>query len=208
MRYAMFIDLDTCAGCGACVMACKIQNGTPLDNYWCTIHTREVGKYPNVEKRVMPYGCMHCAKAPCVELCPTGASFYSGTGAVLIDPDLCVGCKMCMSACPYHVRFFNENAPEDTPYFKGYGLTPFEAMHAADHPRGVVEKCIQCEGRVAEGKEPACVATCITKCRLFGDVDNPESEISKAIIKSGARVLFPEYGTEPGVYYAGKYFEE
>lgn len=205
-RYGMLIDLDICASCGACVMACKVQNGTQQGTYWCTVLTKDRGKYPHVEKRALPIACQHCNKAPCVEHCPTGASYYVGDGTVLIDKDKCIGCRLCMNVCPYHVRTFNETTPENNPYFKGFDLTPFEKAHAADHPAGVVEKCIHCHERlVNEGKQPACVQACITKCRCFGDLDDPDSEISKKIVAGHAHQLMPEYGTDPNTYYIGEF---
>ena len=203
MRYGMLIDLNTCAGCGACAMACKIQNGTPQGMYWCKVIVQESGTYPDVKKRVLPIGCMHCKNAPCVRACPTGASHYDENGTVQVNAKKCIGCRMCMGACPYGARSLNWLKQEDNPYFAGQDLTPFELAHAGEHPVGVVEKCILCKDRVAEGKDPSCVQTCITKCRTFGDLDDAYSEVSKQIRKLNARPLLEEYGTQPSVYYAG-----
>lgn len=203
MRYGMLIDLKTCAGCGACVMACKMQNGTQQGTYWLKVLTHETGSYPDVKKQVLPTSCQHCANAPCVRVCPTGASHYDDKGRVQIDHSKCIGCRMCMGACPYDARSFNWASPEENPYFAGKGMTPFEEAHAGEHPAGVVEKCIQCKDRVAEGKDPSCVQTCITKARWFGDIEDPSSEISKKIREMNARPLMEEYGTKPSIYYAG-----
>ena len=203
MRYGMLIDLNTCAGCGACIMACKLQNGTPQGMYWCKVMVQEQGEYPDVKKWVLPLGCQHCQNAPCVRACPTGASHYDEDGTVQVDYKKCIGCRMCMGACPYGARSLNWTKPEENPYFAGRDLTPFEQFHAADHPVGVVEKCILCQGRVKEGLEPSCVQTCITKCRTFGDIEDADSEISKAIRRMNARPLMEEYGTRPSIYYAG-----
>ena len=203
MRHGMLIDLNTCAGCAACVMACKIENGTPSGMYWSKVLTHEEGVYPGVKKHVLPVQCQHCSNAPCVRACPTGASHYDEEGRVQIDYDKCIGCRMCMGACPYNARSFNWADPESNPYFEGHGLTPFEEAHAGEHPMGVVEKCVQCKDRVAEGKDPACVQTCITKCRIFGDLDDPDSEVSRKIRELDARPLLDEYGTKPSIYYAG-----
>ncbi len=203
MRNGMLIDLNTCAGCAACVMACKMQNGTPAGMYWAKVLTQEEGSYPDVKKRVYPVSCQHCKNAPCVRACPTGASHYAEDGSVQVDYDKCIGCRMCMGACPYNARTFNWGSMEDNPYFEGQGLTPFEKAHASEHPVGVVEKCVLCKDRVAEGKEPACVQTCITKCRTFGDLDDPNSEISQKIRQLNAQPLMDEYGTQPSIYYAG-----
>lgn len=205
MRYGILIDLTACTACGACVMACKMQNGTQQGTYWCTVLSKEVGTYPNSSKRVLPIGCQHCTKAPCVEHCPTGASYYTGDGTVLINSEKCIGCRLCMNVCPYHARTFNEADPEKNPYFAGFDLTPFEKVHAADHPTGVVEKCVHCYERIKQEKEPACVQTCITKCRTFGDLDDPDSEISRKIREGNAWQLLPEYGTDPNFYYIGQF---
>lgn len=203
MKYGMFIDLNTCAGCGACVMACKIQNGTPMGMYWAKVIAHEEGTYPNVKKIVLPLGCQHCSNAPCEHVCPTGATYYAEDGTVQINTKKCIGCRMCMGACPYGARSFNWADPAETPYFEGQELTPFEKAHAGEHHIGVAEKCILCRDRIAEGLEPACVQTCITKCRVFGDIEDPDSEVSKMIRATDARCLLADYGTKPSMYYAG-----
>lgn len=203
MRYGMVIDLNTCAGCAACVMACKQGNATPAGEYWCGLNIWEEGKYPDARKRVMPHACMHCKNAPCVKACPTGASHYAADGTVQVDYDKCIGCRMCMGACPYNARQFNWGDPSEQSYYEGFEQTPYEAMRASEHPKGVVEKCILCSGRLEEGKQPLCVKTCITKCRTFGDLDDPNSEVSRKIKELNARPLMEDLGTEPSIYYAG-----
>ena len=203
MRYGMVIDLNTCAGCSACVMACKQGNATPNGMYWCTVDIWEEGVYPDAKKRVMPHACMHCKNAPCVRACPTGASHYDENNLVQVDYNRCIGCRMCMAACPYGARWFNWVDPKDNPYYEGFEQTPYEAMRSSEHPRGVVEKCVMCKDRLAKGEEPLCVKTCITKCRTFGDLDDPASELNQKIRELGARPLKPELGTEPCVYFAG-----
>ena len=203
MRYGMLIDIERCVGCAGCVMACKRHNGTARGVYWCDVIIKEEGSYPNVRKRMLPIGCQHCNNAPCVRACPTGASHYDNVGNVQVDFKKCIGCRMCMGACPYGARSLNWSKPEDNPYFAGQDLTPFEQAHAGEHPVGVVEKCILCKDRVKEGLEPSCVQTCITKCRTFGDLDDPNSRLSTEIRKLNARPLLEEYGTRPSIYYAG-----
>lgn len=208
----MLIDLDRCIGCGACVMACKVENGTQHGTYWCNVAYGERGTYPNVKRTALPYACMHCQNAPCVKHCPTGASYYDENGAVLVDKDKCIGCRVCANACPYNARHYNFKAPEENPayqfgpdYFGNTpGLTPFEEFHAADHPAGKTEKCTLCAARREKGEVPACVETCLTKCRIFGDLDDPNSEISIAIQQKKAWRMSEELGTEPAIYYAGE----
>lgn len=202
-HYGMLIDASTCCGCNACAFACKYQNATPSGMYWCKVIRTEKGKYPNVRQVVLPISCQHCENAPCVRACPTGASHYDENGNVQVDYDKCIGCRNCMAACPYEARSFNWSDEGDHPYYEGFDQTPYEQARAGEHPRGVVEKCVLCHGRTAEGKEPSCVQTCITKSRWFGDLDDPDSEISKKIRELDARPLMPEHGTKPSVYYAG-----
>lgn len=202
-HYGMLIDVATCAGCNACTMACKYQNATPHGMYWCKVLMGEYGTYPNSGQTVLPISCQHCTNAPCVRACPTGASHYDENGNVQVDYDKCIGCRNCMAACPYEARSCNWADPAEHPYYEGFEQTPYEQLRAAEHPQGVVEKCVMCHGRTAEGEDPACVQTCITKSRWFGDLDDPDSEICKKIAELGARPLMPEYGTCPSVFYAG-----
>ena len=188
-HYGMLIDVATCAGCNACTMACKYQNATPHGMYWCKVLMGEYGTYPNSGQTVLPISCQHCTNAPCVRACPTGASHYDENGNVQVDYDKCIGCRNCMAACPYEARSCNWADPAEHPYYEGFEQTPYEQLRAAEHPQGVVEKCVMCHGRTAEGKDPACVQTCITKSRWFGDLDDPDSEICKKIAELGARPL-------------------
>lgn len=207
-HYGMLIDASTCCGCNACAFACKYQNATPAGMYWCKVIAGEEGEYPNSVQTVMPMSCQHCQNAPCVRVCPTGASHYDENGSVQIEYDKCLGCRMCIAACPYHVRQFNAAGSERNPYWKGVEgedaeMTPFEALRSNEHVMGVVEKCVLCKGRTDEGLDPACVQTCITKSRWFGDLDDPDSEINERIRELGATTLLPEYGTKPSLYYVG-----
>ncbi len=207
MRYGMLVDLDTCAGCGACVIACKQANATPKNIYWQNITYKDEGKYPNVKKRVMPAACMHCENAPCVEKCPSGASTKREDGIVLVDNDICIGCKTCIQVCPYNARHYIEAEPSDTPYWgEGSELTPYEeATTLKRHKVATVGKCTFCVQRLDEQKEPACVQTCITECRVFGDLDDAGSEISKAIKDLRAEQYKDELKTSPSVYYVNPF---
>ena len=206
MRYGMLIDLNKCIGCGACIMACKTEHGTPHQTYWCNIYYREVGTYPQVKRYHIPMACMHCADAPCVNHCPTKASYHDENGAVLVDPDKCIGCRVCINACPYGARHFNFSTPQKNPYWgAGQEPTPFELAKADRHPQGTTGKCTFCVNRLKEGMEPACVQTCLVACRTFGDLDDPSSELVKKIHLLGAAPRNPELGTKPTVYYAGKF---
>lgn len=202
-RYGMLIDASTCAGCDACTMACKYQNATPSGMYWCKVLKGEYGEYPNSGQTVLPIACQHCQDAPCVSACPTGASYYDENQCVQVDYEKCIGCRMCINVCPYNARSYHDVDQSATPYYEGYEMTPYEEMRASEHPIGVVEKCVMCKERTAQGEEPSCVKTCITKSRWFGDLDDPTSEINVMIKKLGAKPLMEDLGTKPSVYYAG-----
>ena len=200
-HYGMLIDVATCAGCNACTMACKYQNATPHGMYWCKVLMGEYGTYPNSGQTVLPISCQHCTNAPCVRACPSGASHYDENGNVQVVYDKCIGCRNCLAACPYEARSCNWADPAEHPYYEGFEQTPYEQLRAAEHPQGVVEKCVMCHGRTAEGKDPACVQTCITKSRWFGDLDDPDSEISQTILNRKAWTLLENQGTRPSVHY-------
>jgi Fe-S-cluster-containing dehydrogenase component len=105
-RWGMVLDLARCIGCNACTVACKIENGTPPDHYWARVYTEETGTFPDVQTTYVPALCNHCADAPCVTVCPTGASHQREDGIVLVNQDTCIGCRACMAACPYAARFY------------------------------------------------------------------------------------------------------
>jgi molybdopterin-containing oxidoreductase family iron-sulfur binding subunit len=140
---------------------------------------------------------MHCAEPPCLEVCPTGATFKHANGIVDIDPEKCVGCRYCMMACPYDQRFFHDR---ERHYFAD-GPTPYEKRGYQRHQTGVVSKCNFCLPRLAKNLEPACAANCMARARTFGDLDDPNSEVSKLIRDRGGYQLYPELGTNPSVYY-------
>ena len=174
-RFAMVIDTRRCVGCNACVIACKTENGLPEGNYrnWVTVETR--GVFPDLSQEIRSERCMHCSDAPCVEACPTGASHYADGGAVLVTEEKCTGCKACIAACPFEARSIR--------------------------PEGYADKCTFCLHRVAKGKLPACVETCPTRALTFGDLLDPDSEVSRLLRTRKYKVLEPEMGTEPNLYY-------
>lgn len=205
MHYGMLLDLSRCVSCGGCVMACKRVNGTLGDVYWCNVYTREIGTYPNAYLQSFPMGCMHCQDAPCVAHCPTGASYKDEDGFILVDQEKCVGCRACVSACPYNARHLNLFDAKENPYWgDGMEQTPFERTHPTRHIKGTAEKCVFCHDRVKEGDQPACVRTCVASARVFGDLDDPDSEICKTILTKRAEPLHPELGTKPSVYYVSQ----
>jgi Fe-S-cluster-containing dehydrogenase component len=168
--YALVIDATKCRGDGACVEGCRLENGLPEGQSY--IHLLQKG-----DQHVhwfLPIQCQHCAAPPCATVCPTKATYTRDDGVVLVNPRLCVGCKYCMTACPYQARIFDEE-------------------------RGVVDKCWLCLGRIHDGKPPACVEACVVGARIFGRSDDPDSEVSKLIASGHARPLHPEFNTRPNI---------
>ncbi|WP_038068478.1 4Fe-4S dicluster domain-containing protein [Thermus scotoductus] len=175
-RYAMAIDLSLCVGCAACAVACKMENEVPPGVFNLWIREREIGTYPDLAVEFRPEQCLHCETSPCVPVCPTGASYQTQEGLVLVDPKKCIACGACIAACPYDARYL--------------------------HPAGYVSKCTFCAHRIEQGRLPACVETYPTFCRTFGDLDDPESPVSRALKEAGrVDVLRPELGTKPKLFY-------
>ncbi|MFK7794026.1 MAG: 4Fe-4S dicluster domain-containing protein [Gammaproteobacteria bacterium] len=194
MKLGLVIDLDTCVGCNACAVACKQWNtsGTtgPLTDFepygkdptgvWFNrIRNYEVGDYPNSKTVHFPMSCMHCDDAACVTVCPTGASYKrEEDGIVLVDQDKCMGCNYCAWACPYGAR-------------------------ELDREDGVMKKCTLCVDRIydenlpEDERKPACVMTCPSHARYFGDFDDPNSEVSIISRERNGEQLMPELGYEP-----------
>ncbi len=199
MRYGMVMDLKRCVGCYACVIACKAENNTPPGVFWARVLYKEEGHYPSVSITFLPVVCNHCKDPPCVDICPTGASQKREDGVVIIDYDVCIGCRACMMACPYGSRFY-WGKPKDTMYFP-VTPTPYEQAGIARYQRATVQKCDFCSHRLEQGLEPACVVTCPAKARTFGDLDDPASEVSRLISERRGFQLHADLGTDPSVYY-------
>ncbi len=178
-QYGMVIDTRRCIGCHACTVACKSEFDVPLGENRSWVEYIEKGAYPNVGRSFLPRLCNHCSEPPCVYVCPTDATYKrKQDGIVVVDQGLCIGCKYCIQACPYDARFLNPVT-------------------------GWADKCDFCVHRVSKDLEPACVNTCVGGARIFGDLADLESEISKLIAKNQVTVLRREMGTFPNVYYIG-----
>lgn len=198
MHYGMAIDLRRCIGCQSCTTACKVKNGMPSGAFLSKVIVREVGEYPNTRIHYIPMLCMQCMKPACLEACPTGATTKRADGVVTIDTNKCIGCKYCIAVCPYEARVQVEN----TSYYAG-SETVWEKNQKSRHPEGRVVKCDFCISRLEADKKsrPLCVQTCPTQARVFGDLDDPNSDISKLVNSSSAYQIHAELGTAPSIYY-------
>ncbi|MBI2854536.1 MAG: 4Fe-4S dicluster domain-containing protein [Chloroflexi bacterium] len=174
----MAVDLRRCIGCHACSVACKAEFDVPLGVFRTWVKQIEKGTYPNVTVSFLPSLCNQCDKPICLRNCPTRATYQLDNGIVVVDPHRCIGCKYCIASCPYNVRFLN----------------PFKK---------IVEKCEFCRHRLEEGLEPACVNTCPAGALVFGDLNDPNSKLSRALARNPVLVLKPEKATFPQVYYIG-----
>lgn len=178
---AMVIIGDQCIGCDACYVACKTDWDVPAlkEAYRTQVwEIEDEDQYGNPTISFLPTLCNHCDNAPCVDVCPTGASFQRDEdGIVLVEPDMCIGCKACMIACPYDARYYDEH--EKT-----------------------VDKCTFCLPRTSQGLDPACVTTCVGESRNFGDISDPNSNVSKLLNDATSIMRLKEdEGTLPNVYY-------
>ena len=194
-RYAMVLDLTTCTGCRACQAACALENQTP---YWAEkmrTHVEDVtrGEFPNTERVFVPHLCNQCENPACVEACPTGASYQTADGIVMVNQDKCIDCKYCMTACPYDARYEYNDA----------NRAQAQIVFAQAPSKTFVDKCTFCAQRLKLGQEPACVATCLAGARIFGDLDDPKSQVAQLVASGKAKPLAPEAGTKPKVFYIG-----
>ncbi|MDE3114136.1 MAG: 4Fe-4S dicluster domain-containing protein [Pseudomonadota bacterium] len=196
----MVIDLQTCVGCHSCSAACKATNGTPPDIFFSRVHEFESGEYPNARREFLPVLCNHCEDPPCVKVCPTGASFQRADGIVGVKADICIGCRSCALACPYDHRHYVEPGSLKKGYFDG-DLTLYEMAKYPRWTEGTVIKCDFCMDRVDQGLKPACVETCPAEARIFGNLADPESDVSRLLRENESFTLLPEAGTKPCVHY-------
>lgn len=176
MKYGFVIDHRKCIGCHACTVACKSENDVPLGTFRTWVKYIEKGQYPDTRRFFSVLRCNHCEDAPCVTICPVTALFKPGNGIVDFDARRCIGCKACMQACPYDALYIN-------PY------------------TNTAEKCNYCAHRVEAQLEPACVIVCPVQAIVSGDMDDPQSRISRLISSEQTLVRKPEAGTRPKLFY-------
>jgi phenylacetyl-CoA:acceptor oxidoreductase subunit 1 len=205
-RWAMVIDLDKCIGCGYCTLACQANNDTPPDIRWNRVlETREIAG----KTHFLPVPCQHCEHAACVEACPVKATYHRPDGIVMMDYDRCIGCRYCEVACPYGARSFNWQAfTGDNPAVPEWG-----SPQIPRRPRGVAEKCSFCYQRIDRGlaaglvpgidpeATPACVDACPVGARVFGDLNDPNSNVNRLLAENHYGRLREDLGTGPRVYY-------
>ena len=174
-RYAMTMDPRRCVGCHACVLACKAENDLPDRGFRDWIVTETRGRFPHLAQEIRSERCNHCDNTPCVSACPTGASHINEGGTVIVDKRKCTGCKACMAACPYDARYI--------------------------HPEGYADKCTFCLHRVQKGLTTACVEVCPTSALVFGDINDPASDISRLLRRRQTNVNKPETGLKPNLFF-------
>ena len=206
VQYAMVIDLKKYVGCKACTIACKAENHTPPGVAYNVVMEEEVGTYPNVTRKFIPRPCMQCENPSCTKVCPTKATYRRPDGIVVIDYDKCIGCRYCVTACPYGARTFDfgENYHEEpTPYEKKPSpeYAEFRKRKKGKSPVGNVRKCTFCLHRIKKGLKPACVETCIGRAYTFGNIKDPNSDVAKLLRKRAFHRLKEELGNKPRVYY-------
>jgi molybdopterin-containing oxidoreductase family iron-sulfur binding subunit len=229
-KLAMVIELQRCVGCGGCVIGCKNENNVKENVAWASRISRTVGQFPNVKYEYIPTLCNHCENAPCVIGCPTGAMHKAEGDITMHNPDQCIGCRYCIINCPYGVIFANEeeghhfwsddkhliegsttSAKEVVQKVRGRVLPYYNPARELSKPgtgirrKGIVEKCTLCDHRVVKGELPYCVEVCPANARIFGDLNDPNSEVNKILSKFNSWRLKEDLGTEPKVFYVREF---
>lgn len=219
--WVMVIDTRKCVGCHACTIACVSENNLPPGVVYRPVVTEEHGTYPNLQTRFTPRPCMQCDNPPCVPVCPVNATWKRVDGIVAIDYDRCIGCRYCLTACPYGARtsdfgesyvagvaegsegheviVFGSQAPWMDAPNNEYGKAWVRSDHKS--PQGNARKCHFCVHRLEVGQVPKCATSCIGRATYFGDANDPDSLVSELIARNNVQTLLPHMGTRPRVYY-------
>lgn len=208
-RWVMVIDLRKCIGCSACTISCNSENVLPPGVVYRPVVEEEIGEYPNVTRRFIPRPCMQCDNPPCVPVCPVSATWKRADGIVVVDYDVCIGCRYCIMACPYNARTFDfgERYTNGTPKEMAYETRPtFEYREQWPRepdrsPIGNARKCHFCIHRIESGMLPSCTTSCVGGATYFGDANDPNSLVSKLTGQPNVIRLREELGTKPRVYY-------
>lgn len=176
-RYAMVIDTRACIGCSDCVVACKVENNLPDGVRWDWVTEFTAGIYPDLSTEFHSERCNQCSTPTCVKVCPVGATYqWNDSNIVVVDAGKCIGCRLCIGACPYPNR-------------------------RVQHPEGYIGKCTFCVHRVQNGEEPACVAVCPTRAMHFGLLDDPNSTVSRLLKTRKYDTPGADTRNGPNVYY-------
>jgi Fe-S-cluster-containing dehydrogenase component len=222
-EFGRVIDLDRCIGCRACVAACNVENHCDEQTSWQVVLSQEVGQFPNVKELFTPMGCMHCRDAPCEKVCDEidiHAISTNEFGVVIFDQNKCIGCGYCEAVCPYGVPRF---AQQRNTIYGDEGATAYDKLDKSklhplqQHKTGKAQKCTFCfhkiEAAQVDGKldrvgidpkyTPSCDLVCPVDARIFGDLADNNSAVSKAIGQKNAQPMKKEFGTSPRVYYIG-----
>jgi Fe-S-cluster-containing dehydrogenase component len=220
-RWIMVIDTRKCVGCHACTIGCVAENKLPPGVVYRPVVTEELGEFPNVQLRFTPRPCMQCDNPPCTPVCPVDATWKRPDGIVTIDYEKCIGCRYCLTACPYGARTsdFGEYYTDEA---GAHGQAAGATLNAGaavweqqpnheyakhwdrnghESPMGNARKCHFCLHRLEVGQLPMCATTCIGRATYFGDQNDPESLVTELVTKNRVQTLLPHHGTKPRVFY-------
>ncbi len=208
--WGMYIDPHKCTGCRACQVSCKAENNTPPGVSYMVIIESTDGLFPYGRRSYMPKPCQHCAQPACCLVCPVIATYLTPDGTVVMDYNKCIGCRYCMTACPYGSRYFDfgdrygDGCAGEVPYEHERPTTEYGRewwRHHEQSPVGNVRKCHHCMHRLVEGSLPTCVTSCPTDALVFGDLNDPNSLVREMVSRNPTSRMKEELGNEPKTYY-------